>query len=104
MASSILHRYGDDSDLRSESDLPLLLRELDDRPEDTDHGSVSVTNESGWCISASRGGYVIFEHLEDGGERHMQGVSEPKIIELWSRLAAGDLAAIEQEPWRPGYQ
>jgi len=104
MASSILHRYGAGDDLTSEAELPLLLRELDDRPEDVEHGSVAITNETGWCISVSRGGYVILEHLENGGERHMKGVAEPKIIELWTRLAAGDLAKIEQEPWRPGYQ
>lgn len=103
MRASILHRYGASSAMRSKADLPALLRELDERPEDTEHGSVSVTNDCGWCISVSRGGYVTFEHLEAGGERHMRGVSEPKIIELWSHLAAGDLAEIEQEPWKPGY-
>ena len=85
------------------SSLPSLLRELDDRREDTEHGSVAVSHESEWCMSVSRGGYVIFEHLEDGGERHMRDVPDVKIIDLWSRLARGDIASIEAEPWRSGY-
>jgi hypothetical protein len=103
MAFHITHRYGSMDSPRSAAAFAALLRELDERPEDTEHTSVSVTHESEWCISASRGGYVTFEHLENGGERHMHGVSEAKIIELWTRLAEGDIATIEQEPWKPGY-
>jgi hypothetical protein len=54
-------------------------------------------------MSVSGGGYVIFEHLEDGGERHMRDVPDEKIIDFWSRLAQGDIASMEAEPWRPGY-
>jgi putative hemolysin len=86
------------------SALPDLLRELDEQPEDSEHGDVSVSHESGWCISVSRGGYVVFEHLEDGGERHMRDVPAAKIIDLWSRLARGDIASMEAEAWRPGYK
>jgi hypothetical protein len=86
------------------SSLPGLLQELEERLEDTEHGSVAVSHESEWCMSVSRGGYVIFEHLEDGGERHMRDVSDERIIDLWSRLAQGDIASIESEPWIPGYK
>lgn len=86
------------------SSLPSLLAELDDRPEDTEHGSVAVSHESEWCLAASRAGYIIFEHLENGGERHMRDVPPAKIIELWTKLARGDIASIESEPWRPGYR
>ncbi|MBS0265472.1 MAG: hypothetical protein JSS02_26305 [Planctomycetes bacterium] len=102
MSFHVTHRYGDDSH-ESPSAFPSLLRELDERPEDTEHGSVSVTHESEWCLSVSRGGYVIFEHLEEGGERHMRDVPDSKIIELWTRLSQGDIATIEKEPWKPGY-
>jgi len=85
------------------SSLPSLLKELDDRAEDTEHGSVAVTHESEWCMSVYRGGYVVFEHLENGGERHMRAVPDARIIELWSRLAQGDIASLEAEPWNPGY-
>lgn len=88
------------------STLPDLLRELDDRPEDTEHGSVALTHESEWCIAVMRGGYVILDHLESdaGGERHMRDVPEARILDLWTLLAQGDIAAIESEPWRPGYK
>jgi hypothetical protein len=104
MSFIVTHRYGDQDRSSDVSILPSLLRELDDRKEDTEHGSVAITHESEWCISASRGGYVILEHLVDGGGRHMRGVPETKIIELWSLLAIGDIATIQKEPWKLGYQ
>jgi len=92
-----------------DSDPPLsslwsLLRELDDEPGDTEHGSVAVSHESEWCISASRSGYIVLEHLERGGERHMLAIPNEKIIALWSKLAKGDIASIEAEPWKLGYR
>jgi hypothetical protein len=56
-------------------------------------------------LAASRGGYITFENLEaEGrGERHMDEVPASKILELFRHLAEGNLAAIEQEPWLPGY-
>jgi len=104
MAFNITHRYGSMDSQQSLSVFPTLLRELDDCPEDIEHGSVAVSHESEWCISVSRAGYVIFEHLEDGGERHMRNVPEAKIIELWTRLSEGDIETIEREPWILGYQ
>ena len=103
MAFHITHRYGAMESDPPLSSLPALLRELDDRPEDTEHGDVAVSHESEWCVSVSRGGYVVFEHLENGGARHMRDVSAERIIDLWSRLARGDIASLESELWRPGY-
>lgn len=104
MAFHITHRYGSMDRPASVLAFAELLRELDERPEDTEHSSVSVTHESEWCMSVSRGGHVVFEHLEDGGERHLPNVSEDKILQLWTALSEGDIATLEQEPWRPGYQ
>ena len=104
MSFILTHRYGAQDRSTSTEVLPALLRELDDRRKDTEHGSVEVTHESEWCMSVSRGGYVTFEHLEEGDARHMRGVSEAKILELWSLLAVGDVASIQKEPWKPGYQ
>jgi len=104
MAFHVTHRYGAMDSGPPLSALPALLGELADRPEDTEHGSVAVSHESEWCMTVSRGGYVVFEHLESGGERHMHAVPDVKIIELWSRLAQGDIASIESEPWSPGYR
>lgn len=91
-----------------EQDPPLasladLLRELDDRQDDIEHSDVSVTHESEWCISVFREGHIVLENLESGGERHMRGVPDAKILELWDFLARGDLESIKSEPWTPGY-
>lgn len=84
--------------------LRTLLAELKDRPEDSEHGSVALTHESEWCISVSRGGYVIFENLESGGERHMKNVPEAEILRMWEQLAAGEIAKLAALPWLPGYE
>jgi hypothetical protein len=103
MTFHVTHRYGAMTSDPPLSSLPELLRELDDRPDDTEHDSVSVSHESEWCMSVWRGGYIVLEHLEDGGERHMLAVPDSKIVEMWSRLAEGDIASLELEPWMPGY-
>ena len=102
---SLTHRYGSMEPGNANSDFLALLRELEDRPEDTEHGTVAVTHESEWSLSVSRGGYIAFENLEAdaGTERHMDAVPAPRILELWRHLAEGNLAAIEQEPWLSGY-
>ena len=78
-----------------------LLAELD--AHDSEHVDVAVTHESGWCLSAGRDGRVSWENVEAGPPpRHLPKVPAQKIIELWTKLAQGDVAAIEAEPWRPG--
>jgi hypothetical protein len=102
MGFHITHRLGN-VDQAPCSAFHELLAELDADIEDAEHASVSVTHESEWCLSASKGGYVVFENLEEGEPRHMIGVSAEKIIALWRVLADGDLEALEREPWQPGY-
>lgn len=103
MAFHLTHRLGNMDGQRGVADLRNLLLELAEDPEDTEHTSVAVTHESKWCLSAFRGGYVVFEHLENGSERHMQGVSDEQIIQLWTCLATGDIPTVEQASWTPGY-
>ena len=103
MAFHLTHRYGDTEPGEAGSDFLALLRELEARPEDTEHGSVAVTHESEWCLSVSRGGYLIFENLETGGERHMEAVPTNRILELWRHLAQGNLEQSQKELWLPGY-
>jgi hypothetical protein len=79
-----------------------VLAELD--AEDEEHGSVSLTHESEWCLGAYPGGLLVWENLEGGEPRHMNGVSRERMLELWIKLARGELAEIEREPWRPGYE
>lgn len=102
MAFHVTHRLGDDELDPPVSSFPAILRELDESV-DTEHGDVSLTHESEWCLSVSRDRTVTFENLDDGEPRHMRGVPDSKIIELWVLLSRGDLASIEREPWKPGY-
>jgi hypothetical protein len=103
MSFFIQHRYGKTERDPALSELPMLLRELDDRVEDKEHGSVGMTHESEWNISVTRGGHVIFENVEEGEPRHLKGVSDSKILDLWTKLAAGKIDEIQSEPWMPGY-
>ena len=67
-------------------------------------GNVAViSDDTGWCISAHRNGAVIFEHLRDGGERHISSVPKARVIDLWNRLISGDIDGLFAEPWVPGY-
>lgn len=101
LAFHIYHRYG-----ASDSDPPLdsfdaLYDEL--AAEDGEHPEVSVGHESEWSLSAFAGGLLVWENVEDGEPRHMRDVSRETIIRLWRLLAAGDLEAIQAEPWLHGY-
>jgi hypothetical protein len=103
MAFHVTHRYGAMTSNPPSTTFASLLRELDERPEDQEHCCVSVTHESEWSLGAYVGGYVTWENLESDNPRHMDGVPDAEILRLWELLAAGDIAAIESEPWLPGY-
>ena len=104
MSFTVTHRYGAmDRDPPMEQ-LPTLLAELDERPEDTEHGSVALTHESEWSMSVARGGYVIIEHLESGGERHMSAIAANDIIRMWHLLAEGRIEDLLAMAWSPGYE
>lgn len=104
MSFFVYHRYGASESDPSPSVFPLLLDELEERLEDEEHTSVSVIHESEWGLGFYRGGYVTFENVEGEGEpRHMRRVSREKAIEMMRSLSNGDLAALEREPWEPGY-
>lgn len=104
MSFFIYHRYGASERDPAPSIFPALLDELEDRPDDEEHTSVSVIHETEWALGFYRGGYVTFENVEGDGEpRHMQGISREKAIELMQALSQGDLLAVEREPWQLGY-
>lgn len=103
MSFFITHRYGETVRDPSPSVFHDLLNEVNDRPEDEEHASVSVTHESEWSLGTFGGGYLIWENLEDGEPRHMTGVSKERILFLWEALANGDIEQIDREPWLAGY-
>lgn len=104
MSFFVYHRSGACESEPPTSIFPLLLDEIEDNLNDEEHTSVSVIHESEWGLGFYRGGYVTFENVEGDGEpRHMRGVSREKSIGLMMALSEGDLLALEQEPWEPGY-
>ena len=86
----------------SDEALDQLLQEL--ATADDEHPGVSVKHDSEWCLSVGRSGRVVWENLEEGEPRHMLGVGLPEARRLLGLVASGDLSAIEQLDWRPGYR
>ncbi|MGW5782262.1 hypothetical protein [Streptomyces sp. NPDC003863] len=105
MSFTITHLDGG-MDEGSVGDIPALIAELDG-PLDDEHPDVAVTDdESSWHVSAFQGGNMVFENLDDSDiePRHLQSVSREDMIRTMTLLAHGDMAALEQLEWSPGYQ
>ncbi|WP_441287953.1 hypothetical protein ACSRUE_38715 [Sorangium sp. KYC3313] len=99
---SIVHTDGSGEENPPLDSLSDLYDEL--ASVDREHGDVSVIHDaSGWCMSAHRDGRLVFEHLREGGERHMMPVNKTRALELWRRLIDGDIDGLLAEAWRPGY-
>jgi hypothetical protein len=88
-----------------------ILQELDIETQDLEHPCVSLKHETEWCLSAFLSGLLVWENVGGAPEdddpegqptRHMTGVSREKVLELWLKLAAGDIAVVDAEPWLPG--
>jgi hypothetical protein len=98
---SVIHYDGSgDADIALEK-LGSLFDELSKAT--AEHGDVSVVHDSGWAMSAHRDGRFVFEHLRDGGERHMVPVSRERVLELWVRLIEQGPDSVLGEPWKSGY-
>ena len=82
--------------------LPKLLDEL--LTADEEHGNVSLTHETEWCMSVSKSWTVYFENLELNEPCHMRSVSREKILEMMQRLAKGEIESLRSENWLPGYK
>src|SRR5438132_4877066 len=102
MAFHIMHADGRMESSPPLSALPRLLDEL--VIADAEHGDVSLTHESEWCISVSRSGFVAFENLEEGEPQHMRDLPREKILDLWAKLSRGEIESIGSEAWLPGYK
>lgn len=87
------------SDLGSLADLYDELQSADE-----EHGDVSVVHDdTGWCLSAHRGGGLVFEQIGRPGARHMFPVSKEQVLAFWRRLVEGDIDGLLAEPWKQGY-
>ncbi|MGK3970056.1 hypothetical protein WMF01_56870 [Sorangium sp. So ce1667] len=99
---SIVHSDGSGEENPSLESLSNLYDEL--VSADSEHGDVAVIHDdSGWCMSAHRDGRIVFEHLREGGERHMMPVTKERALELWRRLIKGNIDGLLAEAWIPGY-
>jgi hypothetical protein len=86
----------------STEEMAALLESL--RLPDNEPPDVSLTHESGWCISAFGSGLVCLENVETGdGPWHMRGLSFESILELWQNLAGGHIESLRSLTWLPGY-
>ena len=71
---------------------------------DPEHPDVSLSHESGWCLSVFGSGLVILENVETGeGPWHMRLPSPQHSLNLWQLLSGGQIAAIQSHPWVSGY-
>ena len=99
---SVIHTDGSGEENPPVESLSSLYDEL--LASNREHGDVAVVHEdSGFSMSAHRDGRLVFEHLGEGGERHMTLVPKARVLELWHRLIKGDIERIRSEPWVPGY-
>jgi hypothetical protein len=97
----VVTRWGGSENLPNEHRMQEILAELDE--SDPEHPDAWLTHESGWTLSVYESGLVIWENMESSDEpRHQIGVSREKALELWLKLSRGEMAAVHQEPWRPG--
>jgi hypothetical protein len=80
-----------------------LLQSLD--IEDKEHPDVALKHETEWCLSAFSSGLLVWENVEAKGNnaKHMKCVPREAVLGLWLKLTRGDIAAVQAEPWRPGY-
>jgi hypothetical protein len=99
----VIHADGSGDDNPPIESLSDLYDEL--LSADREHGDVAVIHDdSGWSMSAHRGGRLVFEHLgSESGQRHMIDVPKRRVLALWRRLIEGDIDGLLLEPWKESY-
>ncbi len=101
MSYHVTHRNGRDESMFPFNRLGELLDELEQ--PDPEHPDVSVTHESGWCLSVFGSGWVSLEKLDEEDPMHMGPQSRTEAIALMRLVAGGSIAELLALPWRPGY-
>ena len=102
MTFHVYHRFGECVSDPPLDSLESLYDEL--KVNDDEHPSVSLQHESEWSLEAFPCGLLVWENVEDGSHpRHLKSATKAKVIDLWRKLAMGDVEAVEVEPWKDGY-
>lgn len=101
MAYTITHASGAQEPGSTTSRFDDLLDELNVAHDE--HPDVAVTHESEWCVSVYRSGDVVLENLADGDPVHATGLSRDEICERLRLVATGDIDALRNLNWSPGY-
>lgn len=102
MTFSITHLDGSMEQPKDHSVLASLLEEL--VHADIEHGDVAVLHESGWTLTVTSNGRVIWENVEsDLRPRHLNGLAHDEVIRLMDLVARGAHDAVDAQPWSPGY-
>jgi hypothetical protein len=86
--------------------LSVLLDEVDEDPQDTEHVGASLTHESGWCVGVYPGWRITLEHLDDLDiqPRHLDvGSVREAVLKLMRAVAEGNLEHVVPHDWQPGY-
>jgi hypothetical protein len=100
VAANIAHLTGEMEPATADL-VPALIAELDNA--DVEHTDVSISDESGWGLSAYASGLVIWENIEGDAdtEQQMTDVSRAEMVEMFTDIANGDIDAVAGRPWVP---
>ena len=103
MTFSVTHIDGSMEQPQDTSNLSRLLNELEQA--DLEHVDIALVHESGWGLVVLPHGRVMWENVEDddGGPRHLEGLTRQATLRLMELVADGDLESVEAHPWVPGY-
>jgi hypothetical protein len=97
--------WGESADNPSVEDMQKFLDKLD--IDDEEHCEVWLTNDlTDWTLSCFPNNTIVFyESSENSGykPRHLTSVSRNKMLELWEKLAKGQIDELEKEPWKAGH-
>ena len=73
-------------------------------PRDDEHTDVSVSDESGWTLSAFASGLLVWENVEENAApRHMTGLTRTEVLRHFGTLVNGEVDLIHALPWSPSY-
>ena len=68
---------------------------------DEEHGAAWIETDDGTGLEWNGDGRLVFSMGREA-VGHLHGVSRERALDLWRMLAAGDLAGVEREAWKPG--